>query len=225
MSKGHQSSHNEIAATVWRQRNAGWWSEMKMAKHDTSLLAQATDIATDLDDKVAGQLSSTDFYHITMVALEGHVKRRLAYHALSNNYTSLMCSSNLTHCIHEAAPPSPVFMQHNILDNAKLSENITSLKEMRTAIHKLLPKDLENPIKENVASTSGDEGPIEDHSGTTLVSCTCDSYQELFDIVHTAFSVEQFEYLIYQIRKYCLTDEQWSKLKTVLNCCRLRFTN
>jgi hypothetical protein len=161
--------------------------------------------------------------------LEGHDKRRLAYQALSNNSTSLMCSSNLMHCIHEATPPLPVFMQHNILDNAKLSENISSLKDTRTAIHKLLPEDLENPIKENVASTSGDqgpdEGPIEDHSGTTLVSCTCDAYQELFEIVHTAFSVEQFEYLICQIWKYHLTDEQWSKLKTVLDCCRLRFTN
>jgi hypothetical protein len=120
-------------------------------------------------------------------------------------------------------------MQHNILDNAKLSENITSLKDMRTAIHKLLPKDFENPIKVNVASASGDqgrnEGLIEDHSCTTLVSCTCDAYQELFVIVHTAFSVEQFEYLIYQILKYCFTNEQWSKLNTILDCCRLRFTN
>jgi hypothetical protein len=79
-------------------------------------------------------------------------------------------------------------------------------KKLRTAIHKLLPEDLGNPIKENVASTSSDqgidEGPYEDHSGTILVSCTCDAYQELFDIVDTAFSVEQFEYLICQIRKF-----------------------
>jgi hypothetical protein len=140
-----------------------------------------------------------------------------------------MCSSNLTHRIYEATPPSPVFMQHNIFDNTKLSKNISSLKDMRTAIHKLLPEDLENPIKENVAFTSGDqgpnEGPIEDHSGTTLVSCTCGAYQELFEIVHKAFSVEQFEYLIHQIWKYPFTDEQWSKLKTELDCCRLRFTN
>jgi hypothetical protein len=140
-----------------------------------------------------------------------------------------MCSSNLTHCIHKATPPSPVFMQHNIFYNAKLSENITSLKDMRKAIHKLLPKDLENPIKENVAFTSSDQGPnespIEDHSGTTLVSCTCNAYQELFGIVHTVFSVEQFEYLINQIWKYHFTNEQWSKLKTELDCCRLRFTN
>ncbi len=102
-------------------------------------------------------------------------------------------------------------------------------KGHETAIHKLLPKDLENPIKENVASTSNEqgpnEGPIKDHSGTTLVSCTCDAHQELFDIFHTAFSVEQFEYLIFQIQKYCFTNEQGPKLKTVLDCCRLRFTN
>jgi hypothetical protein len=29
MSKGHRSSHNENAATAWRQHNADWWSEMK----------------------------------------------------------------------------------------------------------------------------------------------------------------------------------------------------
>ncbi len=140
----------------------------------------AMDDTTDLDDEATGWLSSTDLSRITTAALEGNNKQRLAYHALSNNYTSLMCSSNLTHCIHKATPPSPVFMQHNILDNAKLSKYISSLKDMRTAIHKLLPKDLENPIKENIASTSGDqgpnEGPIEDHFGTTLVSCTCGAY-------------------------------------------------
>ncbi len=201
-----------------------------MAKHDTSLLAKATDKATDLDDKATGQLRRTDLlYQITMAALEGHLQGHLAYHALSNNYTSLMCSSNSIHHIHKATPLSPVFMQHNILDDAKISENITSLKDMRTAIHKLLLEDLENPIKENVGSTSGDQGPnggpIKDHSGTTLVSCTCDAYQELLGIVHTAFSVEQFEYLINQILKYCLTNKQWSKFITVLDCCILRFTD
>jgi hypothetical protein len=110
MSKVHQSSHNKTAATVWRQRNTDWWSEMKTAKHDTFPLAKAMDKATDLDDKAAGRLSSTDLYRITMAALEGHNKQRLAYHALKNNYTSLMCSSNLTHRIHEATPPSPFFM-------------------------------------------------------------------------------------------------------------------
>ena len=53
-SKGHQSSHNITAATVWRQRNTDWWSEMKTANHDTSPLATAMEKATDLDDKTAG---------------------------------------------------------------------------------------------------------------------------------------------------------------------------
>jgi hypothetical protein len=147
MSKGHQSSHNKTTATVWRQRNTNWWSEMKTEKHDTSPLAKAMDKATDLDGKAADQLSSTDLYRITLAALEGHIKRRLAYHALSNNYTSLMCSSNLTHCIHKATPPSPVFMQQNMLDNTTLSEHISSQKDMRTAIHKLLPEDWKTPSK------------------------------------------------------------------------------
>lgn len=34
MSKGNRSSHNEIAATAWRQRNADWWSEMKKTKQN-----------------------------------------------------------------------------------------------------------------------------------------------------------------------------------------------
>jgi hypothetical protein len=29
MPKGHQSSHNETAASAWRQQNADWWSEIK----------------------------------------------------------------------------------------------------------------------------------------------------------------------------------------------------
>jgi hypothetical protein len=75
MLKGHQSSHNKTAATVWRQRNANSWSEIKIAKHDTSPLAKAMDRAKNLDDKAADQLSSTDSYCITMAALEGHIKQ------------------------------------------------------------------------------------------------------------------------------------------------------
>jgi hypothetical protein len=75
----------------------------------------------------------------------------------------------MTHCIKEATPPSPVFMQHNILDNAKLSENITSLKDMRTAIHKLLPEDLENPIKENLHPLPVTKDPMRTQLKITLV--------------------------------------------------------
>jgi hypothetical protein len=34
-----------------------------------------------------------------------------------------------------------------------------------------------------------------------------------------------FEYHIHQIQKYRFTNEQWSKLKTNLDCCRLRLTD
>ena len=27
--KGYRSSHNDTAASAWRQQNADWWSEMK----------------------------------------------------------------------------------------------------------------------------------------------------------------------------------------------------
>ena len=34
MTKGYRSSHNETAASAWRQRNADWWSEMKKTNHN-----------------------------------------------------------------------------------------------------------------------------------------------------------------------------------------------
>jgi hypothetical protein len=96
---------------------------------------------------------------------------------------------------------------------------------MRTTILKLLPRDLENPIIENDAFLSSDQAPNKDQIGgdseTILVSCTCNAYQELFDIIQTTFSVKQYEYLINQIQKYHLTDEHWSKLKTLLDSCSL----
>jgi hypothetical protein len=36
MIKGHQRSHNETAASAWRQQNADWWSEIKKTNHDTN---------------------------------------------------------------------------------------------------------------------------------------------------------------------------------------------
>ncbi len=35
MTKGYQGSHNETAASAWRQQNADWWSEMKKTNHNT----------------------------------------------------------------------------------------------------------------------------------------------------------------------------------------------
>ena len=37
MTKRYRSSHNETAASAWRQQNADWWSEMKKTNHNTLL--------------------------------------------------------------------------------------------------------------------------------------------------------------------------------------------
>jgi hypothetical protein len=39
MTKGHQSSHNETAASARHQQNAGWWSEI-MKKIMTPIIQQ-----------------------------------------------------------------------------------------------------------------------------------------------------------------------------------------
>ncbi len=53
MSKGHQSSHNEYAATAWRQCNADRWSEMKR-KNKSEKMRTVSNEATDNDDEAAG---------------------------------------------------------------------------------------------------------------------------------------------------------------------------
>jgi hypothetical protein len=47
----------------------------------------------DTDDEAAGRLRSTDLHCIIVAAVEGHEKQPIHYHALRNNYTSLMCAS------------------------------------------------------------------------------------------------------------------------------------
>jgi hypothetical protein len=86
----------------------------------------------------------------------------------------------MTHRIHEATPPSPVFMQHNIFNNAKLSKNISSLKDMRTAIHKLLPEDLENPIKKMLHSLPLTKDPMRAQLKITLLPLLSHAH-----VVHT----------------------------------------
>jgi hypothetical protein len=49
----------------------------------------------DTDDEAAGQLRITDLHCIVAAAFEGHDKQPTTYHALRNNYTSLMCASFL----------------------------------------------------------------------------------------------------------------------------------
>jgi hypothetical protein len=87
-------------------QNADWWSEIKKTNHDThhpenSLTNRCGTM--DTDDEAAGGLRSTDLLCIIDAALEGHKKQSTAYHALRNNYTSLMCASYLANHRYENA--------------------------------------------------------------------------------------------------------------------------
>jgi hypothetical protein len=93
MTEGYQSSHNETAASAWQQQNADWWSEIKKTNHDTHCPENSPTNRCgmmDTDDEAAGQLRSTDLHCTIVAALEGHEKQPIHYHALRNNYTSLM---------------------------------------------------------------------------------------------------------------------------------------
>jgi hypothetical protein len=57
MTKGHQSSHNETAASAWRQQHADWWSEINKNNHDTHHPANSptnSGVVMDTDDEAAG---------------------------------------------------------------------------------------------------------------------------------------------------------------------------
>jgi hypothetical protein len=73
-----------------------WWSEIKKINHDTHHPENSPTNrcgTMDTDDEAAGQLRSTDLHCIIVAELEGHEKKPIHYHALRNNYTSLMCAS------------------------------------------------------------------------------------------------------------------------------------
>jgi hypothetical protein len=93
---------------------------------------------------------------------------------------------HLTHCIHEATPPSSVFMQHKILDNAKLSKNISSLKDMRTAIHKSL-KIWKTPLKKMLHSLPMTKDPMKAQLKITLVPLLSHAH-----VVHTKSYLKLF---------------------------------
>jgi hypothetical protein len=52
-------------------------------------------LTMDTDDEVTERLRSTDLHRKIVAALERHEKKPIHYHALRNNYTSLMCASYL----------------------------------------------------------------------------------------------------------------------------------
>jgi hypothetical protein len=89
----------------------------------------------DTDDEAAGQLRSTDLHRIVAAVLEGYEKQPTAYHALRNNYTSLMCASYLGNHPYENTAQSPIFMQQNITSTNNLDEDSFSLSKMRSEIH------------------------------------------------------------------------------------------
>jgi hypothetical protein len=94
MTKGYWSSHNEIAASAWRQQNADWWSEMKKANHNIHHPENSPTNRCgpmDSDDESAGRLRSTDLYCIIVAAFERHEKQPIHYHALRNKYLSNVC--------------------------------------------------------------------------------------------------------------------------------------
>ncbi len=61
----------------------------------------------DTDDEAAGRLRSTELHRIIVAALEGHEKQPIHYHALRNNYTSLMCASYMANHPYENVTRSP----------------------------------------------------------------------------------------------------------------------
>jgi hypothetical protein len=69
MTKGHWSSHNETAASAWRQQNNDWWSETKKKNHATHHPENSPTTRCgmmDTDDEAAGRLRSTDLHHILL---------------------------------------------------------------------------------------------------------------------------------------------------------------
>jgi hypothetical protein len=168
MMKGYQSSHNETAASAWRQQNAVWWSDMKKTNHDTHHPENSPTNrcgTMDTDDEAAGRLRSTDLHPIIVAALEGHEKQPIDYHALRNNYTSLMCASYMANHPYENVARSPIFKQRKIQTTNNLDANSFSLSKIRSGIHKLKSEDLEETIIEKPTTHHGTNGPNENQIG------------------------------------------------------------
>ncbi len=139
MPKGYWSSHNETAASAWQQQNADWWSEMKKRNYNTHHPENSPTNRCgpmDTDDEAAGRLRSTDLHHIIVAALEGHEKKPIHYHALRDNYTSLMCASYMANYPDQNLARSPILKQQNTHTTNNLDYDCFSLTKMRSEIHK-----------------------------------------------------------------------------------------
>ncbi len=73
----------------------------------------------DTDDEAVGRLRSTDLHCIIDAALEGHEKQPIHYHALRNNFTSLMYDSYM------ANHPDENLASHLFLSNRISTPRIT----------------------------------------------------------------------------------------------------
>jgi hypothetical protein len=166
--KGYQSSHNETAASVWRQRNADWWSEMKKTNHNTHHPENSPTNRCgmmDTDDEAAGLLQSTDLHRIIIAALDGWEKKPVHYHVLRNKYTSLMCASYMANHLYEIEARSPIFKQLNIKTTDEFDDDCFLLTKMRSEINKLKPEDLEETIIEKPTTHPGTNGSNESQNG------------------------------------------------------------
>jgi hypothetical protein len=120
-------------------------------------------------------------------------------------------------------------MQNKHVHLEKDTENVISLTEMRAAIQKFQPQDLEFPIPEKTTSNIGNDGPkkdmMKDCSGTTFHSCPNNSYHQLLEAIQTRLTDQQYQYLIIQLKRYCLNYAQWTVFKSKLNSHTNSFTD
>jgi hypothetical protein len=168
-------------------------------------------------------------HRIITAALEGKQKQQHAYHALANNYASLMSSFKLKFHSEKESITSSIFIQNECEHLEDDTENAISLSKMRAAIHKLQPQDLEFHIPEKTTTHIGNIGPKEimkdNPSGTTFHPCPNNIYHQLLDIIQMIFTDQQYQYLIIQLKTYSLNDAQWNGFKSTMNSYTNSFTD
>jgi hypothetical protein len=168
---------------------------MKKANHNTHHLESSPTNrcgTMDTDDEAAERLRSNDLHPITVAALEGHENQPINYHALRNNYTSLMRASYMANHPYKNVARSPIFKQQNIQATNNLDGNSFSLSKMRSDIHKLKPEDLEETIIEKPTSYPGTNGSNEtqigDQRGVSTLICMDDTCRILLSISQAMFT-------------------------------------
>jgi hypothetical protein len=168
-------------------------------------------------------------HRIITAALEGKQKQQHAYHALANNYASLMSSFKMKFHSEKESITSSIFIQNECEHLEDDIKNAISLSKMRAAIHELQPQDLEFPIPEKTTTHIGNDGPKEimtdNSSGTTFHPCPNNIYLQLLDIIQMIFTDQHYQYLIIQLKKYHLNDTQWNGFKSTMNSHTDSFTD